>query len=221
MHVFSLQARRHLIPRQPLLTVAELLEKIVNDELFGLVQCDVRVPDHLKSYFAQFLPVFKNAMVSLEDVGPHMRALCEHYGVLNKPRRTLISSYYGEQVLLTTSQIQWYIGHGELLLKITPNTGRRCGSGVGIFGVVHPRRGRHPPEVDGSSPNFSLLKLRLCITGLIIDKVTSFFQFVKKQPFVQFAEDTISARRAADDGTGSEVKGTVQKLKGNSGYGMY
>ena len=133
---FSLQARRHLIPRQPLLTVAELLEKIMNDELFGLVQCDVRVPDHLKSYFAQFLPVFKNAMVSLEDVGPHMRALCEHYGVLNKPRRTLISSYYGEQVLLTTSQIQWYIDHGELLLKITPNTGRRCGSGVGILGCL-------------------------------------------------------------------------------------
>ena len=123
-----LQVRHQLIPRQPLLTVTQLLEKIVSDELFGLVQCDVRVPDHLKSHFAQFLPVFKNAMVSLEDVGPHMRALCEHYGVLNKPRRTLISSYYGEQVLLTTSQIQWYINHGEL----------NCSCA----------RGRHPHQVE-------------------------------------------------------------------------
>ena len=46
-----------------------------------------------------------------------------------------------------------------------------------------------------------------------------FYRFEQKQPFVQFANKTITARRAADDGSGSEVKGTVQKLKGNSGYG--
>ena len=102
------------------MTVEVMIEKILADELFGLVQCDVRVPDHLKSYYAQFPPVFKNAEVSLEDVGPHMKALCERYGYLKTPRRTLISSFFGEQLLLTTTQIKWYIDHGKLVFKPPP-----------------------------------------------------------------------------------------------------
>ena len=160
------QVRRSFVPRQPLLTVNEFIQKILADELFGLIQCDIKTPEHLKSHFAQFPPVFKNVEVSLDDVGPHMKGICERYAYLKKPRRTLISSFFGEQVLLTTSQIKWYINH-----------------------------------------------------GLVVDKITTFYKFERKYPFVQFADDTINARRAADDGTGTAVKGTIQKLKGNSGYG--
>ena len=67
--------------------------------------------------------------------------------------------------------------------------------------------------------SFFSYNLLITIPGLIVENITSFYKFEKKEPFVQFAEETISARRAADDGTGSEVKGMVQKLKGNSGYG--
>ena len=115
MHLFMRQVRNSFVPRRPLITVETLIEKILADELFGLVQCDVHVPDHLKSYYAQFPPVFKNAEVSLEDVGPHMKALCERYGYLKTPRRTLISSFFGEQMLLTTSQVKWFIDHGKFV----------------------------------------------------------------------------------------------------------
>ena len=50
--------------------------------------------------------------------------------------------------------------------------------------------------------------------GLRIFDVTRFYQFDKRRAFMRFAEETISARRAADDGTGTEIKGMVQKLKG-------
>ena len=112
VHLYS-QGRYAFIPRQPLMKVDDFVKKIMTDDLFGLVQCDLRVPTRLKSYFAQFLPVFKNMEVSLEDVGPLMKGLCEQYGFLKTPRRTLISSYFGEQLLLTTSQIKWYKEHGE------------------------------------------------------------------------------------------------------------
>ena len=95
------------------MSIAQLIEKIQSDQLFGLVVCDVHVPEHLKSYYAQFPPVFKNVTVSLEDVGPHTKQLCERYGYLKKPQRTLITSFFGKQMLLTTSQIKWYLDHGE------------------------------------------------------------------------------------------------------------
>ena len=107
------QVRDRFVPRQPLMSITQLIEKIQSDELFGLVVCDVHVPEHLKSYYAQFPPVFKNVGVSLEDVGPHTKQLCERYGYLKKPQRTLITSFFGKQMLLTTSQIKWYLDHGE------------------------------------------------------------------------------------------------------------
>ena len=57
--------------------------------------------------------------------------------------------------------------------------------------------------------------------GVVVDKITTFYKFERKYPFIRFADETINARRAADNGTGSEVKGTIQKLKGNSGYGEF
>ena len=115
--VFGSQVREHLIPKQPLMTVDDFLQKIELDQVFGLVQCSVRVPEHQKSRFSQFSPIFKQAEVSLLDVGPHMRDICIRHGELKKPRRTLISSYYGEILLLTTSQIQWYLKNGKLYIS--------------------------------------------------------------------------------------------------------
>ena len=56
--------------------------------------------------------------------------------------------------------------------------------------------------------------------GLEIFNITKFVEFKRAQPFKQFAENVITARREADSG-GSSIKGTVQKLQGNSGYGTF
>ena len=53
-----------------------------------------------------------------------------------------------------------------------------------------------------------------------IFNITKFVEFKRAQPFKQFAENVITARREADSG-GSLIKGTVQKLQGNSGYGTF
>ena len=86
---------------------------MVSDELFGFAKCDVHVPDERKEFFSQFPPVFKNVEVSNNDVGPYMKELLKTLGYLNKPRRTLISSFFGEGVVLTTDQIKWYLQNGK------------------------------------------------------------------------------------------------------------
>ena len=85
-------------------------------QLTFLINLFHRVPDHLKDYFAQFQPIFKNVDVGRDDVGSLTAGLCEKYGYLKKPAKTLISSYHGKKVLLTSNQIIWYKQHG----KFTP-----------------------------------------------------------------------------------------------------
>ena len=46
-------------PYQPEMGEATMLKKICNGELFGLVECDVHVPDYLKPLFEDFPPLFK------------------------------------------------------------------------------------------------------------------------------------------------------------------
>ncbi len=51
----------------------ELLQFIAADNVFGFVQCDVQVPDNLKTEFADLPPIFKNVEISIDDVGETMQ----------------------------------------------------------------------------------------------------------------------------------------------------
>ena len=66
----------------------------------------------------EFPPIFKNAMVGREDIGELMKGFVEENGLLEEPRRMLISSYFDEQILLTTSLVKWYLDHGLEITKI-------------------------------------------------------------------------------------------------------
>ena len=49
------------------LTEVEILSAIRNKSLFGVVECDIRVPDALKPGFAEMPPIFKNTDISRDD----------------------------------------------------------------------------------------------------------------------------------------------------------
>ena len=48
------------------------MQGIRSRRLFGYVQCDLKVPEHLKAYFANLPPIFKNTVVSRIDIGDLM-----------------------------------------------------------------------------------------------------------------------------------------------------
>ena len=64
--------RTHFPCKRPLSTDS-LLAKIKDGSLFGNVQCDLVVPDELKSKFANFPPIFKNTEVGRDDIGGYMK----------------------------------------------------------------------------------------------------------------------------------------------------
>ena len=93
-------------------TMDTLLTAIRNGDIFGAARVDIKTPDALKAKFHGFPPVVKHANISRADIGDFMRAHCEETNSLLQPRPSLISSYYGENILITTPLLQWYIRHG-------------------------------------------------------------------------------------------------------------
>ena len=81
------------------LTKERLMQDIMSRKLFCYVQCDLKVPDRLTAYFAIFPPVFKNTVVSRNDIGDSMKEYAEKEGIMPEPRRVLISSFHLEMEL--------------------------------------------------------------------------------------------------------------------------
>ena len=94
------------------MTQQQIITAVVDGTLFGMIECDVHVPPELRPYFSEMQPIFKNATVTLDDIGPYMRQYAEENDIMSTPRRMLIGSYRGDKILLTTPLLRWYIAHG-------------------------------------------------------------------------------------------------------------
>ena len=68
------------------MTQQQILAAVVDGTLFGMVECDVRVPEELQDYFSEMQPVFKNVSVTRDDIGPFMRQYAEEHDILSQPR---------------------------------------------------------------------------------------------------------------------------------------
>ena len=78
-NTFKQQIREHL-PYRRSLASEQLLEEIKKGKLFGYVQCDIEVPEFLRSKFVNFPPIFKNTLVSKSDIGDLMKNYAEEEG---------------------------------------------------------------------------------------------------------------------------------------------
>jgi hypothetical protein len=80
----------------------QILDFVKTGALFGLLRVDIKTPDRLKEKFSEMCPIFKNVDISLDDIGSYMKQYGEEHGFMKQPRRSLISSYFGTNILLIT-----------------------------------------------------------------------------------------------------------------------
>ena len=97
------------------MTQQQILAGVVDGTLFGMVECDVRVPEELQDYFSEMQPVLKNASVTQDDIGPLMRQYAEEHDIMSAPRRMHVGSYRGDNILLATPLLRWYLAHGLIV----------------------------------------------------------------------------------------------------------
>ena len=118
-------------------TQQQILAAVVDGTLYGMVECDVSVPEELQDYFSEMQPVFKNASVTRDDIGPFMRQYAEEHDILSKPRVMLVGSFRGVKILFSTPLLRRYLAHGLVvdrvyqIIEYEPNTCfRRFGESV-------------------------------------------------------------------------------------------
>ena len=106
-------------PRQKWnMTQQQIIAAVVDGTLFGMVECDVRVPEHLQDHFAEMQPIFKNTTVTRDDIGPFMRQYAEEHDIMSTPRRMLVGSFHGIKLLLATPLLIWYLAHGLVVDRV-------------------------------------------------------------------------------------------------------
>ena len=99
-------------------TQQQILAAVVDGTLFAMIECDICVPEELLDYFSEMQPVFKNASVTRDDIGPFMRQYAEEHDILSKPRVMLVGSFRGVKILLATPLLWWYLAHGLVVGRV-------------------------------------------------------------------------------------------------------
>ena len=100
------------------MTQQQIIAAVVDGALFGMIECDIRVPSHLRAHFAEMQPIFKNTTVTRNNIGPFMRDYAEEHDIMSAPRRMLVGSYRGDNILLSTPLLQWYLAHGLVVDRV-------------------------------------------------------------------------------------------------------
>ena len=102
---------RRTLDKVEVMSTERILSEVRNERLFGCVEVDICVPDHLKEKFSEMCPIFKNTNISRDDIGEYMQSYAEENKIMAQPRRSLIGSLKGEKILLATPLLKWYLEH--------------------------------------------------------------------------------------------------------------
>ena len=113
--VFFLKILKCVQPKHQL-SFEKIVKGIKNKELFSFLIVDIHIPKDLKHFCRDFPPIIKNKNISREDIGVYMQKVAEQHGLLKKPKKYLISSYFGKKILINTEMAEFYLNLG---LKIT------------------------------------------------------------------------------------------------------
>ena len=99
-------------PYKRSLTEHQLREHIKRGNLLGYFQCDIELPKSLSPKFAYFPPIFKNTLVSKNDIGVLIKKYDEEDRLLSQPRKILLSSFALQNRTPITPMLLFYLKVG-------------------------------------------------------------------------------------------------------------
>ena len=97
----------------------ELIQNVLNDELFGFFEVDIEVPEQKRKRFSEFCPLFVISEVSEEQIPQHMKDYKINTGrKMIKNNKKLLGVMKAEKILLYSPLLKWYLNHGLQVTKI-------------------------------------------------------------------------------------------------------
>lgn len=94
------------------LTTSEIISAVREEKIFGAVEVDIQVPDHLYETFSEMSPIFCNSRISFESLGAYTQETGKRLNVSQTPRRLLVGGMRARKILLATPLLKWYLDHG-------------------------------------------------------------------------------------------------------------
>ena len=131
------------------LSEERLMQKIKGRRRFGYVQCDLKVPEYLKAYFADFPRIFEKTVVSGNHIGGLMKEYAEEEGILSQPRGMLISSFHLRNGTIITLLLLYYLHlglEGTKLHHLFQYTPKKCFTSFLQSAVKARRQGDENPN---------------------------------------------------------------------------
>ena len=138
----------------------QLLQGIVDSRLSGYAQYDIKVPEHLRDYFSNLPPKFKNTLVSREDIGNLMKQYAEKENIMVQLRRMLISSFTLTNGTIITPFLLFYLKLGLVCKKIhqfVQYAPRKCFNNFVQYAVDGRRQGDNIPNSSVVAETMKLL----------------------------------------------------------------
>ena len=97
----------------------EIIQNVLNDELFGFFEVDIEVLDQLRDKFSEFCPLFVISEVSEDQIPQHMKDYKINTGrKMIKNNKKLLGVMKAEKILLYSPLLKWYLNHGLQVTKI-------------------------------------------------------------------------------------------------------
>ena len=110
-------------------TINQILDAVLNDEVFAAIEVDIITPNSLYDYFSEMSPLFCTTDIAFEDIGEHMQKFIRDFDLCQKPRKLLVGGYHANKILLASPLLKWYLNHGMKVTKIhkiIEYTGKNC-----------------------------------------------------------------------------------------------
>ena len=105
---------RDIFPYKRPLCQDQLLEGITSGPLLGYVQCDIKVPEHVKEDFAIFSPLYKVTNVYRQDIAPLNQEYADKQMLTPQPRRMFFSSFHLTNRTINTLLLLFFMELGLL-----------------------------------------------------------------------------------------------------------
>lgn len=96
----------------------ELLTKIKNGSFFGALLCSAKLGKHYRTFYDQFPPIICRREINIDQSGPTMKNVAESLGQGNVKREQLVGCFSGEDMLLSTSMVQWLMNHNVTIYDV-------------------------------------------------------------------------------------------------------
>ena len=109
---------RKPFPCRRSLAAEQLLEEIKKVMLIGYMQCDIEVPENLRSKLVNSLPIFKKTLVSKSHIGDLMKNYADEERLLSQPQKMLLSSFTLQNGTLNTLLLLFHLQLALVVTKI-------------------------------------------------------------------------------------------------------